>query len=173
MTPAPTDIAGVSLREALLAGDVARIEEIVRSTGFFTEAEAAVASELAQDRATRGATSDYRFLLAETEGRVVGYTCYGEIACTVGSFDLYWIVVDQSHRGRGLGPLLLAETERRIAALGGRAVYAETSSRPQYEPTRRFYLRQGFTEAARLADFYAPGDAKVVYAKQIHAHNEA
>lgn len=158
--------ACVHIRDELRPEDVTRIEAIVRSTGFFTEAEVEVAKELARERAATGPASDYRFVLAEHDGRVVGYTCYGEIACTVGSFDLYWIVVEAASRGRGIGPLLLRETERRVAALGGRALYAETSSREQYAPTRGFYLRQGFTEAARLPDFYAPGDAKVIYVKQ-------
>ena len=35
---------------------------------------------------------------------MIGYVCYGPIACTVGSFDLYWIAVDRRRaRGRGSG----------------------------------------------------------------------
>ena len=59
------------------------------------------------------------------------------------------------------------ETERLIRAMGGRRVYAETSGRAQYEPTREFYLRLGFDREAELADFYAPGDAKVFFVKAI------
>jgi hypothetical protein len=31
----------------------------------------------------------------------------------------------------------------------------------------RFYEVHGMNEAARLADFYAPGDARVVYVKRL------
>jgi hypothetical protein len=48
---------------------------------------------------------------------------------------------------------------------GGARLYAETSSRPQYAPTRAFYRAAGFDPAAELPDFYAPGDGKVVFAK--------
>jgi hypothetical protein len=44
-------------------------------------------------------------------------------------------------------------------------VYAETSSRPQYEPTRSFYRACGYRLEARLEDFYAPGDGKVIFLK--------
>ena len=58
-------------------------------------------------------------------------------------------------------------TERRIRASGGRRVYAETSGRPQYEPTRVFYERLGFFREAHLKDFYAPGNDKVFYVKAL------
>ena len=33
--------------------------------------------------------------------------------------------------------------------------------------TRGFYQRLGFTEEARLTDFYGPGDGKVIYVKAL------
>jgi hypothetical protein len=44
-------------------------------------------------------------------------------------------------------------------------VWVETAGRKQYEPTRAFYLACDYREAARLEDFYAPGDDKVVFLK--------
>ncbi|MBL0927290.1 MAG: GNAT family N-acetyltransferase [Phycisphaerales bacterium] len=163
----PTGDGAYRLRDELRAGDAEAVRSIVESTGFFTPAEVAVAVELAEDRLAKGAGSDYRFLVAEREGRVVGYTCYGEAACSVGSYDLYWIAVHESERGRGLGRLLDERTCGRIAGLGGRKVYAETAGKAQYAPTRAFYAALGYAEEARLADFYAPGDDKVVYGKPV------
>jgi ribosomal protein S18 acetylase RimI-like enzyme len=51
--------------------------------------------------------------------------------------------------------------------MGARGIYAETSGKAQYLPTRRFYERAGFAEAARLPDFYAVGDAKIIYRKDL------
>jgi len=159
----------IVLRDDVRPGDAAAVRAIVRSSGFFHEHEIDVAVELVEDRLSRGPASDYRFLLADAGDRTVGYTCYGEIACTVGSYDLYWIAVYEDWRRRGLGRRLLAETERRIAAAGGRRIYVETSSRSQYEPTRRFYERCGYGVAATLDDFYAPGDGKVIFCKVVSA----
>ena len=69
------------------------------------------------------------------------------------------------YRGKGLGTRLLEQSEDSIYALGGRRVYIETSARPLYEPTRAFYLARGYSVVAEMEDFYAPGDAKVVYVK--------
>jgi hypothetical protein len=45
----------------------------------------------------------------------------------------------------------------------------ETSSRPEYVATRAFYARRGYTEAARLRAFYAPGDDRVIFTKRLPA----
>jgi ribosomal protein S18 acetylase RimI-like enzyme len=155
----------IRIRDAVVPADAHAVREIVASTGFFSPAEIAVAVELVDDRLSRGDKSDYHFVFAEWAGRVIGYACFGPIACTVGSFDIYWVAVHQEHRGGGVGRTLLAAGEARIAAAGGRRAYVETSSREQYAPTRAFYERCGYVRAAELPDFYAPGDGKVIYVK--------
>ena len=147
--------------------DREHVRRIVASTGFFNPAEIDVAVELVHERLTRGAASGYHFVFLERDGEVLGYACYGPIAGTAASFDLYWIAVDHSIRRRGLGQLLMAETERLIHQAGGRRVYIETSRRSQYAPTRRFYERSGYRVEAMLKDFYAPGDDKAIYVKAL------
>lgn len=157
----------MELRETIRAGDETVVRQIVASTAFFTAAEIEVAVELVLERLRRGAQSGYCFLFAELNGKPVGYTCYGPIACTVGSFDVYWIVVHREFQNQGLGRVLLRGSEDRIARAGGRRIYVETSSRDQYGPTRRFYEHFGYRQEAVLPDFYAPGDGKVIYCKSL------
>jgi len=147
--------------------DPARVRELLASTGFFRDDEIAIGVELVAERLARGSASGYELLLADDPAapRLRGYCCFGEIPLTVGSWDLYWIAVAPDLQGRGLGRRLLAETERRIAAAGGRRVFVDTSGRADYAPTRAFYERCGYTVAARLTDFYAVGDDKVVYSR--------
>jgi GNAT superfamily N-acetyltransferase len=157
----------ITIRNSVERADVERIRSITESTGFFYPEEVDTAVELIEDRLDKGPRCGYHFLFAEEDGQTVGYTSYGPIACTRTSFDLYWIVVAGSFRGRGLGKQLLEASENAIRDLGGNRVYIETSMRPLYEPTRAFYVARGYTAAAVLDDFYAPGDAKVIYVKVI------
>ncbi len=157
----------MTFREEVRPSDAGVVRDIVASTGFFHDHEIDVAVELVEERLQKGPDSGYLFLFAEQAGRTVGYSCYGEIACTVGSFDLYWIAVHDERRGRGIGGLLLEETEERIAGLRGRAIWVETSGREKYLPTRKFYLRCGYEQEALLKDFYADGDDKVVFVKRL------
>jgi GNAT superfamily N-acetyltransferase len=145
------------------------VRRLVDSTGVFSPVELDVAVELVDDRLKRGRQSDYHFVFAELEGRPVGYTCYGPIALTAASFDLYWIAVDKTLHGRSIGRLLLERTEELIRQMGGRQIYIETSNRHQYTPTRGFYLRCGYDQEALLKDFYAPEDDKVIYVKTLGA----
>ena len=58
-------------------------------------------------------------------------------------------------------------TENEIKNAGGRLAIIETSSKPEYEKTRRFHRSQGYELAGRIADFYAPGDARLIFKKRL------
>jgi ribosomal protein S18 acetylase RimI-like enzyme len=157
----------VELRPNLKHSDLAAIRTLVEKTGMFSCAEIETAAELVGEFLTQGTNSGYRFTVAEYDGEIIGYACFGAIPCTVASYDLYWIAVHPSKQHSGIGKQLLEDVERRIAENGGTRVYVDTSGRDAYIPTRAFYERAGYTQAAVLPDFYAPGDAKVIYAKSL------
>lgn len=160
--------ATVQFRSRVTAADSAEVARLAKATGFFSPAEIEVAVELVQERRLKGEASGYHFLMAEHRpGALLGYACFGPIPCTLSSFDLYWIVVHPETQGQGLGKRLLALCEQEIIALSGTRVYVETSSRPQYNPTRCFYEQRGYALEATLADFYAPGEHKLIYCKAL------
>jgi len=158
--------ASTHLRTTVTEADREHVRDILVSSGFFYDYEVDVAVELVDEALKKGQKeSGYHFLFLEQDGKTVGYTCYGPIACTVGSIDLYWIGVHERCRGQGLGKVLLSETEKLVTAIEGRRVYIETSARPQYDPTREFYLKCGYKIETILEEFYGPGDGKVIYSK--------
>ena len=153
----------ITWREEPRPSDMERVRAIVVSSGFFSEAEVEVAVELVQERLNKGVESGYYFLFAEQDQKVVGYSCFGPIPCTVESYDIYWIAVQQELRRSGLGVEILKNVEERIREMGGKRIYVETSSRQQYRPTRSFYSRCGYRREATLENFYSSGDHKVIY----------
>jgi D-alanine-D-alanine ligase-like ATP-grasp enzyme/ribosomal protein S18 acetylase RimI-like enzyme len=155
------------LRTKVAREDCEIVRQIVSATGLFRLGEIDVAVELVQARLEKGAASGYEFVFAEQGGEVVGYICFGRNAITVSSFDVYWIAVEPSQQGQGIGQLLLEEAERQISAAGGTRIYIETSHRSDYQATRGFYENCGYSLAAVLDDFYAPGDGKATYLKVI------
>ena len=157
----------IELRWQVQPADLRSVREIAQSTAFFTPAEVEIAVELIEDRLARGQSSEYEFLFADRAGRPIGFASFGEIAGTDGSYDLYWIAVHGDQQRGGIGRSLLKEVESRIEQRGGRRIYVETSSRPQYEPTRQFYLRCDYRVEAVLEDFYAPGDGKLILVKPL------
>lgn len=141
-----------------------RIEEIVRATGVFSEDEVRVAVELFD------APDDYEFIGAFEGDQLVGYVCFGSTPSTDRTFDLYWIAVHPDTQRAGIGNALMSELERRLWDRKARLVVVETSSRDAYAPTRRFYQKRGYQETARLRDFYAPGDDRIVLTKRVGVH---
>ncbi len=159
------DIDAVGWREDVEPGDIEAVRRLIADTKMFSDDEVRIAAELAEDQLTKGATSDYHFLFAEIGGRVVGYTCYGRIDGTLASYDLYWIGVDKSQQGLGLGAEILKRTEALIAGRGGKRIYVDTSTSEPYMLTRRFYAKNGYVLRASLPDFYKPGDGKAIFEK--------
>jgi ribosomal protein S18 acetylase RimI-like enzyme len=150
--------------------DVAAVHALVAETGFFSESELQIAIELVEETLSMGKASGYEFVFVDKPdqpGSLLGYTCYGPIPETVSSFDLYWIAVSREQQRTGLGSALLRETESLALQRDARRMFVDTSGREQYTPTRNFYEHMGYREEARLIDFYAPGDDKVIYAKTL------
>jgi ribosomal protein S18 acetylase RimI-like enzyme len=157
-------LATLSLR-TLRATDRGDVVRLLATAGNFNAAEQAVGAEVLDDALADPGRDDYRFVIAEEGGRVVGYACWGLAALSDGTWDLYWIAVDPSCRGRGVGTGLLDHVEERVRADAGRLLLAETSSRPGYENTLAFYAARGYETLARFRDFYSVGDDKVVFGK--------
>lgn len=159
--------ARVTYRSRPRASDSAALKRLVASTGAFHPEELVIAVELIDERLEHGARSGYSFVFADCGAEVVGYSAWGKVPLTTASYDLYWIAVAPAWQGTGVGRTLLRLTERAVARRGGAALYIETSARADYARTRRFYRAAGYERVARLADFYAPGDHKIVYCKRL------
>ncbi|GAB4290446.1 MAG: hypothetical protein Kow0068_15870 [Marinilabiliales bacterium] len=158
----------MKFRRNLNSSDIASIKEILESTGFFYDSEIDIAQELAQENIDKGEEkSGYIFNLVEIDNKVVGFTCYGKIPGTADSFDLYWIAVHNSQRGKGIGKILMNLAVEDIKRMQGKNIWIETSSRPIYEPTRQFYLKNDCDIIAELPEYYGPKDNKVIFLKKV------
>jgi len=152
----------------LTAADRGPVEAMTSGAGEFRPDEVAVALGVLDAGLGIGRQKDpdYELAGAELDGTLVGWACWGPTPCTIGTFDLYWIVVDQAWKGRGGGTVLVEEMERRVAGRC-RMIVVETAGRADYTATRAFYERRGYRAAARIADYYAPGDDLVTYVKNV------
>ena len=153
----------------LRPGDRAPLEKLLRASPNFTADEVETALEVI-DEALAG-DPDYIVTVLETpSGDVAGYECHGPTPLTQGTFDLYWIAVDPSSHKRGYGHKLLIAAEEDVERRGGRLLLIETSSQSSYAATIHFYKRNGYRLEAKIADFYKPGDDKLVFAKNFVSH---
>jgi ribosomal protein S18 acetylase RimI-like enzyme len=116
-----------------------------------------------------GSLSGHHFVVREAaDGTVVGAAYYAPEPFSDRMWNLYFIAVDPTRQGQGIGAALLDHVERELQDAGSevaQVLIVETSSTDQYSRTREFYAKQGYVEEARIRRFYGPDDDKVVYWK--------
>jgi ribosomal protein S18 acetylase RimI-like enzyme len=142
------------------------VREILDATAVFRPEEVDVALELFDE--SPDVPTDYEFVGAfDDRGELLGYASFGPTPGTDRTYDLYWIATHPAAQGRGVGSRLMTEVEHRLLSRSARLLIVETSSRPAYAVTRRFYETRGYMEAARVRGFYAPDDDRVIYTKRL------
>jgi len=86
---------------------------------------------------------------------------------TEGTYNLYLIAVHADYQGGGRGAAMMDHIEHFLKGRGIRILIVETSGVPEFELTRKFYRKIGYTEEARIREFYAEGDDKIVFWKDL------
>jgi GNAT superfamily N-acetyltransferase len=157
------------------------VSTLLIATAAFSADEIAVALELfdetfskscrfSNDEGTSPVAVDYEFIgVSDVTGRLLGYACFGPTPATDGTYDLYWLAVHPAAQGRGVGRALVRWVEQELGRRGARLLVVETSSRTDYAHTREFYARGGYVEAARVLDFYAPADDRIILTTRLRA----
>ncbi len=146
------------------------VEKIIYAIKIFSEEEKKVAMELIDIFLTQPLQKDYivEVICGDSdEKEIFGYVCYGPTPMTEATYDLYWIVVSNAHQNKGYGKKLVEHVEQSCREKGGKLLVVETSSRPDYLPTRSFYERMSYHIEARIKDFYKTGDDKIIYTKKL------
>jgi ribosomal protein S18 acetylase RimI-like enzyme len=154
----------------LQPSDKEPLHRILLATEVFIPQEITIALELLDHVIAHPDQHDYFMRVAEEEGVVVGYYCTGQRPMTDGTYDLYWIAVDPAMHSRGAGSQLLRHAEDHVRSRGGHLLMAETSSKPGYDRTHRFYERNAYQVLTRIKDFYRSGDDLIVYGKYFSQH---
>ena len=120
-----------------------------------------------------GSLEDHHFVVhEEADNSVIGAAYYAPEPFSDRMWNLYFIAVDPTRQGQGIGGGLLDHVERQLHDAGpdaAQVLIVETSSTDQYALTREFYPKQGYVEEARIRRFYGPHDDKVVYWKLVVA----
>jgi len=152
----------------LVKKDRARLLSMLIKIRSFTSAEIDVAMELIDIVLKDLMQKDYTIhCIVDDQDQAIGYICYGPTPMTQGTYDLYWIAVDSEFQKQGVGSKLLVFLDEAVRTRGGRMILADTSTIPHYEKTRKFYLKNGFEEVARVSDYYHPGNDRITFCRKL------
>ncbi len=70
-------------------------------------------------------------------------------------------------QGGGRGGALLGHVEDDLRGRGQRLLVVDTSGTAQYDRTRDFSMRCGYTAEARVPDYWSDGDDLVIFVKRL------
>ena len=110
-----------------------------------------------------------RFWITDDDNGPVGVAYCEPERMTDETWNLQFIAIRPDRQGQGRGATLLRYVEQTLTARGGRMLLVETSGLPGFFRTRAFYASCGYEEEARIRDFYAAGDDKIVFRKMLNA----
>ena len=154
----------VTHRYGVRAGDAEALEALVRATGVFSNEEAGFVPEILGDLAREGeAGSGYRLLIAEEDGKALGFTIWGPREGEPAHHDLYWIATAPAAARRGIARALFRATLSHAAAEGARAMEIETEDSAAYAPARAFYESAGFVLIETRPAYYPSGGGLALY----------
>jgi ribosomal protein S18 acetylase RimI-like enzyme len=142
------------------------IRKILENTPEFTAEEVTVAVELIDIYLKDGTASGYYCAASIYNDVPSGYVCYGPTPMTQGTWDVYWIAVDSKIQRQGIGRALMQYAEDEMMKSGARLILIETSGKPSYDRTRKFYQSIDYTAVSVIPDFYAVGDDRVIFQKK-------
>ena len=138
------------------------IEEILHDTGLFP---VAILRDLIQPFFDDAAHPERWFVCDQDRSGVVGFGYYRPEPLTDGAWNLVAIAVRSTCQGQGVGERMLTHTETELSS--ERLLIIETSSLDDYDRTRRFYEQAGYALFARIPDYWAEGDDKIIYGKRL------
>lgn len=153
------------------ADDMAAILSIAEAIGF-QPTELEMVNQLLADyfadgngNVSRSDRNTQRFWLTshQDNDRVIGVAYCEPERMTDQTWNLQLIAVHPDHQGQGHGGKLLRHVEETLKARRGRMLLVETLA--SFDLAQAFYRKYGYQEEARIRDFYAAGDDKVVFRK--------
>lgn len=153
----------LTFRNRLCNSDPDTISQIAASTGFFDESDIEINKTLA-DNVLCCRDQNHEYILAEFNGKVAGYVCFGELSdAREGTYEIFWLSVDNQFRGCGIGHQIINKLIYELKRRGASKLYLKTDSKEQYRPTRNFYEKCGFIKEAVLKGYYEDSDDCCIY----------
>ncbi len=107
------------------------------------------------------------YWLTYDDGEAVAVAYHLPEQMTQGTWNALLLAVRPDYQGKGLGAALMQHIEQTLAERGERVLLVETSGLDEFERTRDFYRKNGYEEEARIREFYAKGEDKIVFRKTL------
>ena len=144
--------------------DIEPLLTMLHTSGQFDDAGLAHVRETLNTYFAGG--SDDLWFSADQQGLAGVAYCAPEVM-THGTWNVLMLWISPAHQRQGVGQALMGHIERALSEKQARLLLVETSSLVDFTAARAFYRKQGFAEEARIADYYAAGEDKLIFTKRM------
>ncbi|HEX8911821.1 MAG TPA: GNAT family N-acetyltransferase [Humisphaera sp.] len=151
----------------VVPADTPALVALSGSSGLFKPDELDAVQGMLDDYHTTNAANGHNIIAYEHGGTLVGIAYFAPRAFTDRVWELLMIAVDAPRHRQGIGSKLLSAVEEAVRTLNGRLVLIETSDKSSFTRARSFYRKHGYTEVARIPDYFADGDGKASFVKRV------
>jgi len=141
--------------------------ELATASRLFEPSQTDELAQMLTDYHQAGSGTRDVWLTDDDDGYLVSVAYFAPERMTEGTWSLYLIAVHPSWQKQGRGKAMLDHVVDSLALHGERILLVETSGTEDFDYVREFYRNNGFTEEARIREFYAAGVDKIVYRKQL------
>ncbi len=122
--------------------------------------------DMISDYITNESSTDIWFTTIN-QGKTISIGYCAPERLTEGTYNLYAIAVHKDYQGKGLGREMMDYIETLLRDSGNRILIVETSGKPEFELTRKFYDKCNYIKQATIPEFYDKDDDKVVFWKKL------
>ncbi len=150
------------LIKATASEDVSALQNVLEATQLFP-------AEMLPDMLAPALAGEAEamWLTCHHEGAAIGFCFTTPEELTDGTCNMRALAVHPDVQGRQFGAALVAATEDRLRKDGYRVLIVDTSGTDDFARIRAFYAKNGYEEEARIRDFWAAGDDKVIFRKAL------
>lgn len=143
--------------------DIADLKIVIETSGLFPPE---LLDDMMADYFSNKESQDIWLTMVINDKPVAIAYCAPE-RLTEGTYNLYLIAVRKDLQGNGIGRQLTSFVESLLKSKGNRILLVETSGLPEFELTRMFYDKCGYSHEAIIRDFYREGEDKVIFRKKL------
>lgn len=136
------------------------LQKVVEATGLFPP-------ELLPELHAQADTEDALWMTCIAQSNAIGFCYATPEELTDGTWNMRAIAVHPDHQGASHGKALVAALEAALRDRAARLLIVDTSGTEDFEATRAFYNAISYRAEARINDFWAPGDDKVIFTKAL------
>lgn len=143
-------------------GDINDLKDVLDHTKLFQ-------SDLLEDMLSGFLNGDNEelWLTCENNGRAIGF-CYAvPEQMAEGTWNMLALAVLPEAQRQGIGRGLVAQMEAELQEQAARLMIVDTSGTHSFDGARAFYVKEGYSEEARIRDFWGKGDDKVIFWKAL------